>query len=177
MKSLTKQEMKNIIEGKRTTERIPNLCSFWIFLWKMEDEETQRQWKDWLNKQVYDMSVVSFRQPLFNSAPKGTPNEYCWLPADTPITESSGLDNVVWIKDWEDTDFIEDMYAKFPTSDMPNPLSYSQPDHAKYVVFNWFYCFFERHWSLRGMENALTDYYLYPDEVHRFYQKLTDFYI
>ena len=177
MNALSKQEMKNVIEGKRTTERIPNLCSFWVFPEKIEDEEKQREWRDWLNKQIYDMSVVSFRQPLINSAPKNTPEEYCWLPAGTPLTESSGLDNVVWIKDWEDTAFVEDMYAKFPTPDMPEMLSYSKPDHSKYVVFNWFYCLFERHWSLRGMENALTDYYLYPDEVHRFFQKLTDFYI
>ena len=47
----------------------------------------------------------------------------------------------------------------------------------KYLLGGWWYCFFERLWSLRGMENALTDFYLCPDEIHRFFSKLSDFYI
>ena len=170
MNALSKQEVKNVIEGKRTTERIPNLCSFWIYPHKIKDEEKQREWRDWLSKQAYDMSVVRFNQPGACEAPENTHKEYCWLPAGTPMVESGGLDGRVYIKDWEDTDFIEDMYAKFPTPEMSEVISYSKPDHSKYVVFQWFYCLFERHWSLRGMENALTDYYLYPEEVHRFFR-------
>ena len=179
MNSLTKQEVKNVIDGKRTTERIPNLCSFWIYPDRITDEETKLKWSVWLNKQVYDMDVVNFRLPKINTVPENwnCHEEYCWLPSGTPLTESSGLDSTIWIKDWEDTDFIENMYAKFPTPDMPKILSHSKPNSAKYVVFQWFYWLFERHWSLRGMENALTDFLLYPEEVHRFYQKLTDFYI
>lgn len=35
---------------------------------------------------------------------------------------------------------------------------------------------FERFWSLRGTENALCDFYENPDEVHRLFRALTDFY-
>lgn len=31
--------------------------------------------------------------------------------------------------------------------------------------------------ELRGMENALMDFYLYPEEIHRLFRWLTDFYI
>ena len=179
MNSLTKQEVKNVIDGKRTTERIPNLCSFWIYPDRITDEETKLKWSDWLNKQIYDMDIVNFRLPKINTVPENwnCNKEYCWLPSETPFIESSGLDSTIWIKDWEDTDFIENMYAKFPTPDMLEELSHNKPDSEKYIVFQWFYWLFERHWSLRGMENALTDFLLYPEEVHRFYQKLTDFYI
>ena len=34
-----------------------------------------------------------------------------------------------------------------------------------------------RHWSLRGMTNALMDYYTDPDAVHRLFRALTDFYL
>jgi len=177
MNSLTKQEVKNVIDGKRTTERIPNLCSFWVYPDRITDEEKQKEWRTWLNKEVYDMSVVYFRQPGDATAPENADVEYCWLPSGTQLTTSGGLDATDWIKDWDDTEFIEEMYAKFPSPDMIETLSYDTPDQSKYVVFQWFFCLFERHWSLRGMENALTDYLLYPEEVHRFFQKLTDFYI
>jgi uroporphyrinogen-III decarboxylase len=45
-----------------------------------------------------------------------------------------------------------------------------------YRVGLWWYWLFERHWSLRGMENALCDFYDSAEEVHRLYRALTDFY-
>ena len=37
----------------------------------------------------------------------------------------------------------------------------------RYLLFGWWNLFFERPWSLRGMENLMMDYYLYPEETHR----------
>ena len=34
---------------------------------------------------------------------------------------------------------------------------------------------FENHWNLRGMENTLMDYYLYPESVHKLYRAFTDY--
>ena len=47
---------------------------------------------------------------------------------------------------------------------------------GRYVLASWWSCYFERLWMLRGMENALTDFYTNPDEVHRLFDALTNFY-
>lgn len=175
MRSLTKQEVINVIEGKRTTERIPNLCSFWIYPGSFEGQEEEM--RQWLAEQAYDISVQGVRMPDVCRGTEEDP-EYCWLPAGREGKTEGGIDSQVYLEDWEDTELVEEMYAKFPSPDTANIFPGKEKiDHAKYVVGHWFYCLFERHWSIRGMENALTDFYFYPEEVHRLYQKLTDFYI
>ena len=175
MRSLTKQEVINVIEGKRTTERSPNLCSFWIYPGSFEGQEEEM--RQWLAEQAYDISVQGVRMPDVCRGTEEDP-EYCWLPAGREGKTEGGIDSQVYLEDWEDTELVEEMYAKFPSPDTANIFPGKEKiDHAKYVVGHWFYCLFERHWSIRGMENALTDFYFYPEEVHRLYQKLTDFYI
>ena len=175
MRSLTKQEVINVIEGKRTTERIPNLCSFWIYPGSFEGQEEEM--RQWLAEQAYDISVQGVRMPDVCRGTEEDP-EYCWLPAGREGKTEGGIDSQVYLEDWEDTELVEEMYAKFPSPDTANIFPGKEKiDHAKYVVGHWFYCLFERHWSIRGLENALTDFYFYPEEVHRLYQKLTDFYI
>lgn len=175
MKSLTKQEMRNIIDGKRTNERIPNLCSFWINPTPFGNDEEKM--KAWLQEKTYDIDVIRPRMPGMNQGPADAP-DYCWLPAGAVVENASGaLDQHVGIPDWEDEAFIEKFYAEFPSPEYGQMLSGLEADDEKYVVCRWVYCLFERHWSLRGMENALTDFYIYPEEVHRLYQRLTDFYI
>ena len=160
MNSLTKQEMINVIEGKRTHERIPNLCTFWINPGSFEDKEDEM--RAWLNTQPYDMDVLYFRMPDIARGTERDP-EYCWLPSGMEKEWAGGLDSTIYLEDWEDTAFVEDMYAKFPSPDSPELFGDQKPNQEKYVVGQWFYWLFERHWSIRGMENALTDFYLYPD--------------
>lgn len=173
MKSLSRQEVRNVIEGKRTTERIPNLCSFWIYPGVFGEQAEAM--KSWLSSQPYDIDVVSVNMP---GVIEGTAEdkEYCWLPSGASSALTGALDNTVYIEDWEDEEFVEEMFEKFPSPDSVSAFFSPKKESSKYTVLHWFYCLFERHWSLRGMENSLTDFYLYPDEVHRLYQKLTDFY-
>lgn len=174
MKSLTKQEVINVIEGKRTTERIPNLCNMWINTEVFgEREEEMNAWKE---AQVYDMDVQRIVMPHPIHGTKEDP-EYCWLPAGTQKEVSEAIDSSIYIEDWEDEDLIEEMYSRFPSPDSPSVFASQTLDTTKYNLGVWWYCLFERHWSLRGMENALTDYYIYPEEVHRLFQKLVDFYV
>lgn len=46
----------------------------------------------------------------------------------------------------------------------------------RYLLFGWWRLFFERPWAIRGMQNMLMDYYLYPKEVHRLHEALCDVY-
>jgi uroporphyrinogen-III decarboxylase len=43
-------------------------------------------------------------------------------------------------------------------------------------VWHWWFLLFERLWSIRGMENALCDFYENGEEIHRLFRALTDFY-
>lgn len=174
MKALTKQEVKNVIDGKRTTERIPNLCSLWV--WPDVFGEREKEMQEWVERQVCDVEIQSIEMPDVVKGTKEDP-EYCWLPAGRRELLSGSYDKLVYLEDWEDTALVEEMYEKFPSPDSVSAFVPAELDHSKYVVARWWFCLFERHWSLRGMENALTDYYCYPDEVHRLFQKLTDFYI
>ena len=174
MKSLTRQEVKNVIEGKRTTERIPNICNFWISPNSFPGQE--KEMKAWLDSQPYDVDIQLINMP---SIAAGTPEdpEYCWFPNGSKELLDGALDSAIYLTDWEDTAEVEAMFDNFPSADSPSVFADNKTDPSKYTLGHWFYFFFERHWSLRGMENALTDFYFYPDEVHRLYQKLADFYI
>lgn len=173
MRALSRQEIKNIIDGKRTTERIPNLCALWINSGSFIGQEEEM--KKWLSEHPYDIDVLGVRMP---GIIEGTEEdkEYCWLPAGSVSERTGALDTMTYIEDWEDEEFVEEMFAKFPSPDSVSAVFGEKAESSKYTILHWFYCLFERHWSLRGMENSLTDFYLYPDEVHRLYQKLTDFY-
>ena len=111
--------------------------------------------------------------------------EYCVAVAGTPntkvvalvtsfdITTRSVLDAAIALDDWGK---LDEVIAKFPRADFPALLEWMPKPDGRYRLAHWWYCLFERHWSLRGMTNALTDYYEYPEETHRLFQALTDFY-
>ncbi len=69
------------------------------------------------------------------------------------------------------------MLADFPSPDYPGLIPAGPPEDGRYRLGGWWYFFFERFWSIRGMENALTDFYLHPDEVHALFRALTAFYL
>ena len=174
MVDLKKQEVINVIEGKRTKERIPNLCSIWIYPEAFTgQEEEMRAWKA---GQVCDVEEFFINMPGMTVGTEEDP-EYCWMPAGLNRNVKGGLDSSVYLEDWEEEELTEEMFEKFPSPEQVNLFPDKNLDESKYVLARWWYWLFERHWSIRGMENALTDFYLYPDEVHRLYQKLTDFYM
>lgn len=94
--------------------------------------------------------------------------------------ESGGAhDSRVVIDDWGK---LDEFIAK-----LPDPTESAIFDEAKkaveagrsrgrYVLFSFWNLFFERPWMLRGMENLLTDYYLYPDEIHALHDAMAKTY-
>jgi len=101
-------------------------------------------------------------------------NDFAWLNYPKPEMETSGgMDEDVGITDWNLLDGILD---NFPDPEHPALLTANPPDDGRYRLGYWWFSFFERLWSLRGMTNALTDFYEHPEEVHRFFDKLCRFY-
>ncbi len=85
---------------------------------------------------------------------------------------------------------IVDDWAKLDEfiAKLPDPATDPQLDwmaeavaHARqaghYVLFGWWQLFFEKPWTIRGMENIMLDYYTDPDQVRRLHQALLDQYL
>lgn len=165
-----REELKNVIEGKGETNGIPMLYDLWIYPEVFEDP---KEIETLLSEVPKAADSIFLNMPeLVDTA--GNRSSYTWIKKDMRQNSSRGMDSQVLLTDWEEAD---EMYRNFPDAGFEGMIPSYERDPEKYLLGRWWYCLFERHWSLRGMENALTDFLLYPEEVHTLYQKLTDFYM
>lgn len=168
---LTRDEVKSVINGKSRAPRIPVFIHMWVH------DETfgprQEEILQILRKYPADIQKIYLRIPEIFTAPADDPG-YRWLPFDKPSSEkASGIEEQVGIDDWNK---LDEVIAKFPNPNYKNLLANNVAADGRYRLGHWWFGLFERHWSLRGMTNALMDYYTNPDEVHRLFRALTDFY-
>lgn len=171
MREFKKEEIKQVIEGRGRLERTPMLYDMWIYPWIYE--ERREAFETFMDAQIKDVDFIDVVMPDNFKAPDDDPN-YKWAPEYVSEKTNVGIDENCVAKEW---DVMEDVYASFPTTEYPGLIPPNKLNHEKYIVARWIFCFFERMWSLRGMENSLTDFYEYPEEVHRLFQKLTDYYM
>lgn len=171
-KPLTRQDMKSVISGKGAADRVPMMIHFWTYPPVFgEKEEAVREL---LNKYPMDASIIPFNIPQVFDAPEDEP-EYRWVNFDDPFKNKKvGLDEKGAISDWQQLDGI---IKDFPNPDYPGLIGASPSEDGRYRLGCWWYCLFERHWSLRGMTNSLVDFYEEPEKVHQLYRALTDFYL
>ena len=168
---LTRQEVCAVIEGRGAARRIPIAIQNWVC--PAVFGEKQDQFRQLLEDYPCDIEVIGLNVPQVFDAPPDGPS-YRWLNKDNPFPPNTPLDAVSAIEDWEDLDAI---LTDFPDPDYHGLLPANAPKASDtYRVAHWWYLLFERFWSLRGMENALCDFYESPDEVHRLFRALTDFY-
>jgi len=172
---LTRDEVVSVIEGRSTSSRVPIQIHFWVHPGTFGEREAAV--REILSRYPEDVEIVDFRMPSIYRAPEDDP-EYRWMTFDDPYAggraEGIAIDERVALADWSR---LEEIIGRFPDPaypalfrDVPNP-------DGRYRLAKWFFCFYERHWMLRGMSNALTDYCLHPREVHRLFRALTDFYL
>lgn len=169
---LTREQMKSVIEGRGAAHRVPMIYHFWTYPGNFGDHKQRVE--ELLDKYPCDIQRIRFNMPAVFEAPEDD-KEYRWVNYEDPHTgENVGLDEKVAIEDWDQLEAIID--------DFPDPF-YSglftdvPEDDGTYRLGHWWYLMFERLWSLRGMTNALMDFYLYPERVHKLLRKLTDFYL
>jgi uroporphyrinogen decarboxylase len=171
MRPLTCEEVVSVIEGRSTAPRVPIEIHFWVHPETFGKREPAV--RSLLSNYPEDLQIISFRIPDIFTAPPDAPG-YRWVPYDDPyIDQSVPYDQRIAIKDWSQ---LDEIIKNFPRPDYVNLLRSIPPADGRYRLGHWWYCFFERHWSLRGMTNALTDYYDYPQQVHRLFRALTDYY-
>lgn len=167
---LNREQMIDIIEGKGSADRIPMVYHFWIGPERFPDAQ---KYQALLDQYPSDVQAIPVHIPEIFDAPADDPS-YRWAWRDGQ-GHSSALDNAGFIEDWETE--LDDLINDFPDPNYHGLTSTNPAPDGRYRLGNWWYFFFERLWSMRGMENALMDFYLYPDEIHRLFDKLTDFYI
>lgn len=173
--ALKKQEVIDVIEGKGVASRIPVALHFWNTPEAFSEDKIEivRKISD---QYPSDIVFNSFAMPQAFTPPDND-SSFRWInyKLDNNETQSHGLDSNNYIKDIEEE--IDLFINNMPNADYVDlfkglPLN----TEGRYSVCHWWYGIFERHWWLRGMENALTDFYIYKDETHKLYRALTDFY-
>lgn len=169
LKPLSCEELKGAIERRGRPQRLPMLYYMWINPNGFEEESPK--FRELLESYPYDIETFQiYMPPVFRDDPN---SDYAWVKKSPPPMEKLGYDNRIAIEDWEEFD---DMVPDLPRWDDPRMMSPAPAHGEQYRLGMWWYCFFERLWSLRGMENALMDFYLYPERIHQFFGWLTDFY-
>ena len=169
VRRLTRNEMKDVIEGKGSAYRIPCVIHPWLNPGAFgEKADEVRKIAEIV---PCDVEILPLRMPDVFAAPAEAPG-YRWLPYDNPFGPGVPLDAVSAL-DWDRFDEIE---AAFPDANEPLLIPPYPPRGDTYRIAHWFYWLFERFWSLRGMQNTLTDFYDCPEKVHWLFRRLTDFY-
>ncbi|MBE6607576.1 MAG: hypothetical protein E7633_03345 [Ruminococcaceae bacterium] len=170
--ALSREEIISVIEGKGRASRVPMYYHGWI----NPDVfgENKELAKSYLNSYPFDFEKIILWMPDKYKAPADDPS-YRFMHRDPK--ESEGCSKALDAQTALQMEEIDDFLADFPNPDYHKTWERHLGEKTKYRVGYWWHWLFERHWWLRGMENALTDYYEYPDETHKLYQALTDFYI
>jgi uroporphyrinogen decarboxylase len=167
---LAKEEVISVIEGTGRTSRVPLQIHLWVHQDTFGDRTPLVQ--EILDRYPEDIQMFSIPMPGVVRGPDGH-EDYRWVPFHIENKDNTPLDQASVMPDWSR---LDEVVANFPRADRTGLFDNTIEGDGRYLLARWWFCFFERHWSLRGMTNALMDYYTNPDEVHRLFRKLTDFY-
>ena len=168
---LSCEEVRNIIEGKGAARRVPIAIQPWVNAGIFGERENE--YRELINAYPCDIEVITLKIPEVFEAPNDAAS-YRWMNKDNPFPKGTALDSVNAIADWDELDGILNY---FPDPNYHGLIPANVPDKGEqYRVAHWWYWLFERLWSLRGMENALCDFYEAPERIHQLFRALTDFY-
>ena len=170
---LTREEMISVIEGRSAARRVPMVYHAWTSADVFGERKSEAA--DLLNNYPMDVQLIGMNLPGNYDAPEADP-EYRWVNYSDPYkgNETIAIDSKVAIPDW---DMLDSILADFPNPYYNGLFGHNPESDGRYRMLMWGFCLFERHWSLRGMTNALMDYYTDPESVHRLFRALTDFYL
>jgi hypothetical protein len=161
-----------VIAGRSISRRVPIQIHLWVHPETFGAREAAI--RQILDTYPADIQITSIRIPDIYLAPPDDPG-YRWVPYDDPYQgTNTPYDRRIAIASW---DQLDEVLANFPSAEYGGLLRGFEPGDGRYRLAHWWYWLFERHWSLRGMTNALTDYYDYPQQVHRLFRALTDYYL
>lgn len=116
MKSMSREEIRRVIEGKGEGLRVPILYDFWIGKEVFHGDEAR--WKQWLEQYPRDIDTVFFGMPGSTEGPVEDP-DYFWAAPGRKIVEGKALDAQCLIESWEEA---EDFFLRFLIRNHPQCL-------------------------------------------------------
>jgi uroporphyrinogen decarboxylase len=170
---LLRLDMHRVIAGQGSARRIPVLLHPWVYPNSFPVGADRDFVQGLLDSYPCDAQIIPWRNIEIYQAPDEDPS-YCWvkrLPEEAILSRAH--DAQTPLADWSQ---LNELLADFPRADSPCLFPHNPTEDGRYRIGHWWYTLFERHWSLRGMTNALTDYYTHPEEVHRLFRALTNLY-
>lgn len=154
-KPLDKQVLMDAIDGVKNPPRVPVNLGIWAGA-HIYTGKNKRRAKKIIKRYPDDVVMIWARNS--NMYPK------------TKV-ENKGLDEQIALESYDD---LEKYLKRFQN---PDEVKFRfNRNNKQYKIFGYWNLLFENHWNIRGMENALTDYYLYPNEVHTLFRKITDYF-
>ncbi|MCP4398810.1 MAG: methylcobamide--CoM methyltransferase [bacterium] len=164
--SLSRQEVIKAVERKNPLH-VPMVRAKW---WGEGLEEQYGERLTELDAYPEDVAWLFIENP---AAPERMNLSWEWQ------VEGAAHDSTCVIDDWAKLDeFIEKLPQPEHDEQLVGLLELAKNAQAeeRYILFGWWRLFFEKPWSLRGMQNLMMDYYSAPEEVHRLHAALCDVY-
>lgn len=175
---LTRQQVRSMIEFKGC-DHVPLTYHNWCG----PRFDGTKEWNDRVteirNRYPSDVHNLGVGQPGAWDAPADAPRQR-WAHRDKPAVEeaSRGLDSGTrMINDLAAE--IDDVVADFPVADYAPwyaglKKAVADDPYGRYRLCGRGFCFFERLWSMMGMEETLMNFYTCPDAMHKLIRALTD---
>lgn len=174
--TLSRDEVRSAIE-RRGCRRVPLMIRMWI------GGDCYDAYGDELHNFVQtipeDFVQVGFKAPGGWEGPPDEP-EYRWAFKDKPDEDEStkGIDSRRFLSKWEDLDeFIQKMPSPDKLEYFADAIKVRETNPSLFVVGMDFFCFFERLWTIRGMQDLLADFLLEPENVMRLTNAVRDFHL
>ena len=168
---LPREEVIKAIERRRPA-RVPMVLHIYAPATRFPGREDEA--KRMLQQYPCDVLFYIQNMPSAFQEPWQLPG-YSWTQLPPPPPHQGGLDSHVALADWS---MLDEMLAHWPDPMTVKPVHCDEdifPRGDRYTAIHWWNCLYERAWHLRGMENLLMDFHLYPKEAHRLLEAITDF--
>lgn len=162
MKTLSKQAVIDAIEGRATPERVPVLLNLWAHPNIYSDPGEKSAAKKIMQKYPDDFTLIPVWGSMYDKKASGG-----------AIDSDCVLENFEDIDDFIKNKMHSGKNVRFGGSLMDRILP-SRKNRYR-LLTSWFFLF-ENFWAIRGMQNALIDFYDYPDETHKLFRAITDYY-
>ena len=170
-KPYSRQQMRNAIEKGGL---LPQTMNFWTYPSAYENGADVQAL---LEKHPQDVLIMVPGFPGYEKSPFPEYPEYKWY--GSLEGENGAIDSRSMLSEWDDLDaFLTHMPdPELPPITVEARKALDSDPYDRYRLCHFWYLFYERLWSFRGMENALIDLCLNPEEVKRLLDVLCTFYI
>lgn len=165
------QVVKDVVELQDRSKAVPLAFHKW---WGEGLREKYGTKLDEITRDIpEDVLIARYEEPGYWDSPTDDP-DYRWAFSETQREEGAAKDATVLLDDWKYLDAYLDEFPDLNKQKDPFEKASSNIDQNpdRYALGHWPFCFYERIWSIRGMENVLRDFYANPDSLNKLFQAI-----